>query len=189
MKNYLAYAAAIIIILSVIPYSIDILKGRTKPNVVSWLTWTILLSIATAAAFAAHEPHAALLTLGDTIATGAVLLLGIRHGIAKFSWFDGMCQLGAVVGLILWFVLNSPSVAIMSSLLIDLIASVPTFRHAWKRPKEETSITFIAGCLASSLTLLSLSSFGIASLAFPIYLLVNNFIIASIVISRGRRFA
>src|SRR4051812_48116785 len=109
MKDILALLAGILAITAIIPYIKDIIQGKTKPNIVSWLTWTVLLIIATSAAFAAHEPRTAFLSLGDTIGTGLTLILGLKYGIAKFSWIDAFCQIGAIIGLVLWLIFNSPT--------------------------------------------------------------------------------
>lgn len=180
MKNAIAAIAGILTIVAAIPYMRDIIRGKTKPNIVSWATWTMLLAIATAAAFAAHKNRTALLTVGDTIGTGLTLILGIKYGIAKFSWFDGACQVAAIIGVILWIIFNSPTVAIVAAMVIDGFASMPTIRHGYLNPEEETTITFGLVSIAAALTVLSLSEYSTDSLTFPIYLFVAN---AAIVIA------
>ncbi len=186
MRNLIAIIAGILAIIAITPYIIDITRGKTKPNVVSWFTWTLLLVIATSAAFAAHQPRSAFLTLGDLIGTGTTLVLGLKYGIAKFSWFDGACQVAAVIGLILWLAFNSPAIAIIASIIIDFIAAMPTLRHSWLHPKEETWQTFGVLVVASTLTIISLSVFSVTSLAFPLYLLLINAAIALTIIYRHR---
>ena len=188
MKSALAVIAGLIATFSTVPYLIDIIRRKTKPNIVSWFTWTLLLAIATAAAFAAHEPRTALLTFGDTVCTLAVVILGLRYGIAKLSRFDFLCQAGAILGLVLWLIFNSPQIAIIFSLAIDFIVMMPTVRHSWLMPKEETWQTFAIGVFASALTLISLVHYSFSSLAFPVYLGITNALIAlTIIYSRKRK--
>lgn len=187
MKDILAVSAGLLAIVAIIPYVLDIVKRRTKPNIVSWLTWTLLLGIGTAGAFSAHEVRSALLTTGDFIGTGLTLLLGLKFGIAKFSWFDGLCQAGAVAGVILWFIFHSPTIGILAVVIIDFIGSLPTLNHSWYKPNEETWQTFAALMGASTLTLLSLDHFNLASLSYPIYLLLANGSITAVVIYRRRQ--
>src|SRR6476469_4023817 len=122
MKDILALCAALLAIVSVGPYIIDVIKKRTKPNIVTWFTWSILTGVATAAAIAADEPRTALLVGASTLCTGAVVVAGFFNGIAKFSWFDGLCQAGAVAGLALWIIFNSPTIGIVVPVVIDFIA-------------------------------------------------------------------
>jgi len=187
MKNTLAVIGGLIAAFSTLPYLIDIVRRKTKPNIVTWFTWTLLTSIATAAAFAAHEPRTALLTLGSAICTGAVVVLGVRYGIAKLSTFDLLCQLGALIGLALWLIFNSPSIAIFFALAIDFIVMLPTLRHSWRSPQEETWQTYMIGVVSALFTLSSLAKFNFVSLAFPTYLLFADLLIACVVIYRRNR--
>lgn len=184
MKTALSIIAGLIATFSTVPYLIDIVKRKTKPNIVSWFTWTLLTAIATAAAFASHAPRAAILTLGSSICTFLVVALGLKYGIAKLSLFDGLCQAGAVVGLILWLIFNSPAIALAFSIVIDFIAALPTIRHSWLKPAEETWQTFMFGVVASIITLVSLSEYTFANLAFPAYLLFGNGLLVATVTYR-----
>ena len=176
MRNTVAVAGGVLAAVAIIPYIADIIKGKTKPNIVSWLTWTLLLAIGTAGAFAAHDPRTAFLTMGDLVGTGITLILGLK--------FDGLCQLGAVAGLILWFTLSSPAVGIIAVVIVDLIGLLPTLKHSWDNPEEETWQTFGVLTLASGLTLASLTRFNVSSLSYPIYLLAANTSVTIAVIYR-----
>jgi len=187
-REVLAVVAALIALLSTLPYLIDIVRRKTKPNVVSWFTWTLLTAISGSAALAAGEPKTALLLYGSTICTGLVVVLGLRYGIATFSRFDAFCQIGAVLGLVAWLVFHSPTVGIVVPLAIDFIVMLPTLRHAWLKPDEETWQTFLAGTIAPLFTIASLTTYTIASLAFPLYLfLANGAIVFAVVYRRKQR--
>jgi hypothetical protein len=144
----------------------------------------MLLIIGTAGAFAAHQTRSAFLTLGDTIGTGLTLMLGLKYGTAKFTRLDIFCQIGAVVGLVLWWYFDSPSVGIVAVVTIDFIAAVPTLYHSWLKPQEETWQTFLVLVVASTLTITVLNQFSIASLSYPVYLLFINLAVVAVVVSR-----
>jgi hypothetical protein len=184
VKNALAITAGIIEMTSVWPYLIDVARKKTKPNIVSWITWTVLTTIASAAAFASHAPQAAILTLGATIATLLVVVLGLRYGMAKLTVFDLVCQIAAIAGFILWLIFNRPSIALIFSLSIDITVTLPTLRHAWLEPGEETWQTYAVGLLASILTLLALSKYSFADLAFPVWFITFGCLIVPIIIFR-----
>ena len=77
MKDLFLVLATVVTIVSVIPYLRDILKGTTKPNLVSWITWTLLTGIATVAEVVAGEYTAAIFTGSAVIETGLVVILGL----------------------------------------------------------------------------------------------------------------
>lgn len=186
MKEILAIAGAILITLCTIPYVIDTLKGKTKPNIVTWVTWTMLTAVATAAAFAAHEPRTAIFTLGSAVSTGVVILAGLRNGFAKYSIFDGLCQAGIIVGFILWLIFNSPSIAIIAAVSLDFMAMLPTLRHSWIKPREETWETYLINTIASILVLVALKDYSTPSLAYPLYLFAADLIITATILYRRK---
>ncbi len=188
MRTAIIFIASIIEILGSIPYMLDTVKGKTKPNVVSWFTWTLLTAIGATAALAAHEPRTAILTYANAVSTGVIILLGLKYGFAKFGWFDGLCQAGAIIGLILWLVFNSPTTAITATVTIDLIASLPTLRHCWLHPQEETWQTFFISGIGATIGLLALGVYNLNSLAYPIYLFILDFTLAfTVIISRNKK--
>jgi hypothetical protein len=186
MRNTIAILAAVITFLSILPYIRDILRGTTHPNIVSWFTWTLITAIATAAAFSDHEYKSGILTLAGTLATAVVVILGVK----KYSRFDVMCQGLALAGLIWWQVTNDAGFAIALGIITDFIASLPTFRHSWRQPYEETWQTFGISSFAAALTVLSLNSFTLVSLGFPVYLtLVNIALFTNILLRRRLKVA
>ena len=186
MKEVFALLGALLAAGSTLPYLIDIVRRKTKPNVVTWFTWTLLTAISGSAALAAGEPKTALLLYANSFCTGAVVLLGLKHGIAKFSTFDIVCQIAAVIGLLLWLIFNSPTIGILVPLAVDFVGMLPTLRHAYLKPQEETWQTFLIGVIAPGLTVLSLTEYNIASLLFPLYLFFANAAIVTVVVGRRK---
>lgn len=187
MKEFLAIAAGVLAAVSTFPYLVDIVRRKTKPNIVSWLTWTILTTISGSAALAAHEPRAAILLFGSSLCTAAVVVLGVRFGIAKFSLFDIFCQIGAGVGLACWLIFNSPTIGIVVPVIIDFVGMMPTLRHSYIKPDEETWQTFLIGIVAPILTIVSLTSFNINNLSYPLYLFLANTTIVLVVITQRKK--
>jgi hypothetical protein len=107
----------------------------------------------------------------------------LKYGEKEFARFDIVCQIGAIIGLILWFVFNSPAIAIIAGILIDLIGSLPTLKHAWEKPEEETWITFMLSGLGAAFTVFAASNTTITALANPIYLVIINFAFTAVLLS------
>ena len=99
-----------------------------------------------------------------------------------------LCQLGAVIGLILLLIYGTPEIAIIFTIIIDFIVALPTLHHIWLKPGEETWQTFAVGSFAALLTVISLTSYTISGLAFPLYLtIINAFLASSILYRRGAK--
>jgi len=187
MKTFLIVVSSILTVASVVPYMIEVLRGKTKPRIVSWFTWSLLTGIACAASFADKQYPTAILMLFATIETGTIVVLGLRHGDHKLEWFDIVCQIAALIGLALWQIFDSPSIAVISAVSIDLIGALPTIKHSWDKPGEETALTFFLAGLGGLCTVLVAGSWRITAIAYPLYLLFINLVLAGIILGRDRR--
>lgn len=186
MKTLFLVISVGITLVSIIPYLRDILRHKTKPNIVSWITWTLLTGIATAAEINAGEYTTAIFTATATLETALVVVLGVRNGLVKYTHFDVICQLSALVGIVLWQVYNSPQIAVIAMLAIDFIGALPTIRHSWQKPDEETWQTFMLSSVASVFGLAALTSYSLVAVSFPLYLSVINAATTSVIIFRRR---
>ncbi len=181
--EYLVFLGMAISLVGVISYIKDMLQGKAKPNRVSWLMWSIAPLIATFAA----------LSTGVTLAVIPVFMSGFgpllvftvslfkKDAYWKLTKFDFFCGALSLLALILWYITKNPIIAIVFSILSDLLAAVPTIKKAWNHPESESSMAFIAGILSAATSFFAIKELGFTSLAFPIYLiLVNICIIYSI---------
>ena len=185
MKNQLPIIAAILEISSVVPYMVDMLRGKTRPNIVSWASWGVLAYIDALALYSEHSNQAATLALSSAIAFTAVIMLGIRFGFAKFGKFDIACIVGAIIACILWILFKSAKVGLFASITVDLVVTAPTVYHSWHRFREETLIAYQLGVTSGVLLLLSLGRFTFIGVVYPLLLIVTDGAVV-IGILRGR---
>lgn len=184
MKTLFLVLATVVTVGSVVPYLRDILKGTTRPNIVSWITWTLLTGIATAAEIAAHEYATAIFTGAAAVETGLVVVLGLRHGYVKYTSFDVVCQIAAIVGIILWQVFNSPVIGVVGAVAIDFVGALPTFRHSWLDPSEETWQTYALAGLGGAFAVAALTDYNWISLPYAVYIIAVNVVLSGIIVKR-----
>ncbi len=187
MKEIFLILAAGISIVAVLPYARDIVKGKTKPNIASWITWSLLTGVATVAEFAAREYATAIFTSFAALATTFIVVLGLKYGYVKYTLFDAVCQVGAFSGFILWWFFNSPAAAVIASVSIDFIGVLPTIRHSYVAPYEETWITYVLSGVAGVFALLALSAYNWTSLTYPAYIVFANFLIVAVILQRIKK--
>ncbi len=178
--HLLVLFSALLTIFAASAYLRDTLKGQTKPNRVSWFLWALFPLIGTAAAFRADA---------DIWATIRVFLAGFLPLIiflASFwnqksywhlAFFDWLCGVCALLAITVWFVLDSPKIAILFAVIGDGFAALPTFIKAWKYPKTETGLTYAINFIAVLLVIPSIPIWNIENSAFQIYLLIANLIL------------
>ncbi len=164
-------------------YLIDTIRGKVKPNRVSFLLW----SIAPLIAFAAQIKQGIGIESLMTFSTG---FLPLTTFIASFvnkkaEWkitrFDLVCGLLSILGLILWLVTKVGNIAITFSIVADALAAIPTLVKAYKYPDTELAWPWIASVVGVVLTLLTLKELTFANSSFIIYILIVNTIIFSLV--------
>lgn len=190
MKEAFLVIASVVTIGSAIPYLRDILRGTTKPNLTSWITWTLLTGVATAAEIAAGEYVAAIFTSAAVVETGLVVALGLSKRVyVRYTAFDVWCQIGAVVGIMLWQLFDSPAIGVIASVIIDFIGALPTVRHSWQAASEETWQAFALAGLGGLFGLLALTTYNFVNLPYTVYIVLINILIASIIIYRRRSHA
>ena len=164
-------------------YLVDTVKGKVKPNRVSFLLW----SIAPFIAFAAQIKQGVGLESLMTFSTG---FLPLTTFIASFvnkkaEWkitkFDLVCGALSILGLVLWLITKVGNIAITFSILADALAAIPTLVKAYRYPDTELAWPWIATVFGVVLTLLTINRLTFANSGFIIYILIVNTLIFSLV--------
>jgi hypothetical protein len=184
MPSSLPFISAALTWIAVAPYLIDTIKGKTRPNIVTWFTWTLLTIINAIIAVNAGAWQTAVFSIGATLATGSIMVVGFTRGVKKYTHFDAICQLLALCGIPLWLVTGQPALAVFILMSIDFAGGLPTLRHAWKSPGEETWQTFAISAFAGSLTVVSLSQYDFVSLTMPLYITLFDTVVLCIILYR-----
>lgn len=170
------------------PYIRDALKGKTKPNIASWSTWTLINGISAVAALAAGGAfNTVVLGTSYFIGSLSILLIGVYRGTRKYTVFDGVCQSIAIIGVILWQVSNDPNFAILFAIIADIFAVIPTVKHAYFHPNEETWSTFAIASVGAFAFLCLAPSISFAALAIPIDFFLVNTLLAAIILYRDKK--
>lgn len=181
----LGVLSGLIIFFAIVPYIRDILRHKTRPNSVSWLGWTMLLSIGAAAQIKEGASFSVMLLLGDIIGTGIVFLLSLKYGVTKYTLFDRLSLTFGFLAIALWMITKNPLTALVLSVIADLIVSLPTVKKSISDPMSETPSAFFMFALAAFLGVISTTKFDVANLLFPVYLFLINILIATFSL-RGR---
>ena len=166
-----------------IVYAVSTFRGETQPNRVSWLMWSIAPLIAFAAELAQGVGLASLYTLSAGLGPLIVLVSSIssRRAYWKISRLDIACGLLSALALVLWLVTRTGNVAIVFSILADLLAAAPTILKSYRFPSTEHSAPFAMGAVGAGITLLTVTTWNFATYAFPVYLCLCNLLIALLV--------
>lgn len=182
---YLGISLAHWLILLSVPLSLsgafvyirDILKGKSKPNLVTWGLWALTPLIATGSALSAHANlWATIRIFMSGFGPFLIFLTGIfiSQSYWKLSKFDYVCGFFSLIALGVWLLAGSPLLAILLAAIADMFATLPTIIKAWKYPETETLYTYFIGLLTTIIIIPAIPIWNIENSAFQIYLLLAN---------------
>ena len=185
----LGIASGVLSAYAYIPYIIDTLLRRTKPQRASWLIWSVLGSIAFASQI--FEGAAASLLFAGVQITGTITVFVLSIWVGKGSYLskaDKAILFAALIGLVLWYLTETAAYTLAITISISLLGGLATVTKAYKDPDSKTLITWVVSLIASVCALLSVGKVDLIILAYPLYLftLYLAFVVA---ILTGRRRA
>ncbi|CAN5134041.1 hypothetical protein BH11PAT1_BH11PAT1_6590 [soil metagenome] len=185
-KIILAVLASIMALIGNLPYLLDVIKGKIKPHPYTWFIWSIVSAITF---FGGVAKGAGIGALPTGIAEGFTIIIfffSLKNGFSNVTRTDTYFLIAALSGLIPWILTKDPTISVIVAVGIDLIAFVPTFRKTWQDPKTENPILFIMNVTRHGLTLLSLSTYNIATMLHSIAMIITNSCMTFIIFTRKK---
>lgn len=164
-------------------YFLDTIKGKIKPNKVTWFIWMLAPLIA----FAAEVKQGVGLTSLTTFIVGFVPLMVFvgsfinKKAEWKINSFDILCGILSILGLILWMITKVGNIAIFFSILADGLAAVPTVIKSYHYPETENDHVFLLQLANAGIALMTLKQWSFQHWGFPVYLLINGIVLVILI--------
>ncbi len=170
----LIFVGIFINFLGVISYIKDILKGKVKPNRVTFFMWSFAPFVAFAAQIEKGVGAQAWMTLSVGIFPLLILIASFLNKKAywKLTTFDMTCGALSMLGLLLWYITKEGNVAILFTIIADGLAALPTLVKAYHHPETETSWPWLASSIGGVLTLLTITTWNFEHYGFPLSYLI-----------------
>jgi hypothetical protein len=173
-------------IVGYIPYYRNIFLGKTKPHPFTWLGFSLVNGIAFFAQILTGGGPGAWVSFITALATLGIAILAFNRGEKKIIFFDWVCFVGALVGIISWKLTNNPLSAVVIVTIANFLALAPTFRKAFLRPHEETASLYLMSALKFIFSLFALTSFTLTTALFPSALILCNIGVVILLVIRRR---
>lgn len=182
---------AIIFFLGSIGYIWNTVKGKVKPNKVTWFIWSLAPLIAFAAQINQGIGMEALLTF--MIGFVPVIVFAASFINKKSYWkierLDLICGSLSITGLILWQITKVGNIAIIFSLVADFLALLPTLVKSYRQPETENYLLYFGNSIFALLTILTIKDWSFANYAFPLYIFVATLLLTVLIRFKiGRNF-
>lgn len=162
------YLSALLILVGDGSYLFETIKGRVKPNRVTWLLWGLAPIVIYFAQLSKGVGFEAYLTL--VIGAVPILIFVATFFNKKAYWkltrFDYTFAVLSVIGLIAWYFTKDGNLAIFLILIADVFASIPTFRKAYTHPETEDYKIYLLNSIALLIALLTIRSWNFANYAY-----------------------
>ncbi|HEY9713212.1 MAG TPA: hypothetical protein V6C72_07065 [Chroococcales cyanobacterium] len=154
-------------------YAADTIKGKTRPNRVTWLLWALAPLIAVAAEVSEGVGWQSLMTFMVGFGPLLIFLASFvnKQSYWQISRLDIACGVLSVIALILWRMCGSADIAIWFSILADTLAGIPTLIKAYYEPETESVCAYRNGAISAAITLLTVKQWNFATFGFPAYIL------------------
>ncbi len=157
-------------------YIRDILRGTTKPNLITWFFWALAPLVGT---YLQIKAGAGLSILPVFLAGFFPLIIFVlawvkKEGHFKITVFDIWCGVFSFIALLLWVTTKNAGLAILFAILSDGLAAVPTIVKSWQFPETETAVGYLPGIVNNILGLLVITQWDFAIYSFGIYFIVLN---------------
>ncbi len=127
--------------------------------------------------------------VGYAVGSLVTALLSLRYGVGGSTPLDRSCLAGAGAGLLLWWLFDSPVVALVTTLGVDFLGALPTIRKAWLAPHTEDRLAWALFIGGNIFNLLAVDRWEFAILVYPVYFFLVSGAIAALVLFPGRRSA
>ena len=169
-----------------VPYVRDTVRGATRPHRGTWLIWGVLAIVACLSQRADGASWSLLLTANQTLLTGLIFVLAIRHGEGGMGAFDLALMTVAAVGVVGWILAGEPLVAVACVIAADLSAAAMMTPKTYRDPHSETLAMYVLASLAGALTAGAVGALDVSLLAYPVYYCLINGAVALLICVRRR---
>ena len=167
-------------------YAVATLKGRVRPNLVTWSLWACAPLIGFFAQLDSGVGLPSLLTLSAGLGPLVVTVAGLvtKHARAHLGPFDVVCGAVALLALGVWLGLGEAPLAVLVAVLADGTAALPTLCKAWRDPWSEDLVFYMIVAIGATVTLLTVTSWQLHEWAFAGYILLLSSALVGIISAR-----
>ena len=188
-ENFI-WLALLINLFGTVIYLLDTLKGKVKPNKVTWILWSVNPLIAFAAEIHQQVGIQSLLTFMIGFGPLVIFLASFvnKRAYWQITKADVACGLLSLIGLSLWYFTKVGNLAIVFSIVADAFAALPTLYKSYYHPKTENSFAYFTAAVSGVITLLTIRYWNFETYAFTAYIfLINLLIVIAIKFQFGKK--
>ena len=189
VKAIFGIFSAVFTLIGAYYYLRSIHKKESNPHLLSWVGWTFITTIGAFAMLDSGSTWATIFIFANSASSMSVVLYSMykKVGIWSTTIYDYIFFSLGILGIILWQLLNMPLVAIILSVLADLLFAIPTVIKVYRNPRSESANGWIPYCIAGIFGLLAIRSISLTETLYPFYIFFINFLILIIILFKKNK--
>jgi hypothetical protein len=185
-KDILGIIASILVLWAYLPYIWQIIQQKFKPHIFTWITWTLMSTVACIAQIVSGAGAGSWPTGIVVIISSVITVLSFKYGEKNITCSDWYMFLGGLSALPAWWITKDPTLSVLIVTFIDSLAFGPTIRKSWHKPFEEPLLMYGIHTIRHTFSFLAVASYSIASAAFPFTMIFMNLITGVLIFYRRR---
>lgn len=175
----LAFMGVSVSLYGVFTYLRGIIRDGTQPRMASWVAWCTANTVFTIVALGEGAWLAVAINGISSITNVIIIATSLRNGVKlrPGDWIDWACLVSSVLCVAVTVVSPAKELGAITAMMANAIATIPTIRHAWSKPHEETWQFFAANVGAGSLSVAGVvmaSGLSFGSIAGPLMVVIGN---------------
>lgn len=182
MKETIGIVTVILAFVGIVPYIIDIFRGKTKPHIFTWIVWALVTFLAFLGQWARGGGAGSWTTGVTGLLTIFIAIISVKYGSRDITKSDVIIFISALIAIIPWLLTSNPTLSIIILTIVNTLAFIPTIRKTIKDPKSETFSSYVIHTFRHSLSILALSNYNLATFLYPAVVALSNLSVVLIII-------
>jgi hypothetical protein len=173
VKVIASVAATGIALIAYIPYLIDILKGKNRPHLYTWVSIFLVTAIVGYLQLIGGAGFGAIPTIVGVVIDGIILFYCFKYGTKDVVLMDKVCLFISVIGVLAYIIFHSaPVISLAIVSFAEVISFIPTFRKTRNDPYSESLTSYYLLLLKLALILVALEKYNLLTTSYSIMWIV-----------------
>ena len=180
-------AAGILALVAYIPYFIAMIRGTTRPSRATWWIWSVVGIVFGASYYSSGAVDTIWVPISNVIGPFITAILSLKYGEGGWTPFDRKCLAGAAMSLALWWVFDSPLVALVTVIAVDFLGALPTIVKTHHDPESEDRFAWSISLVGNIMNMFAIKLWSFAIMTYPVYMLCVCSIINGLIYFRPKK--
>jgi hypothetical protein len=179
--------SVMLIVIGMVPYYVDIFRGKTKPHRMAMFIFAILSAIAFAGQWLEGAEASLWFAFALLINQLALFVLSFKYGMGGFNSSDKIGLLLTVLILAGWYVTDSVALALVLTVTANTIGKMLVMAKVYHHPNTELLFSWVTASVASIFAVLAVGELDWLLILVPAQNAITVGIIAVVIIMRRKQ--